>query len=542
MDELVKKYVLQNSVKYNGKANSGAVLGKILQENIKLKSKIKILQKKINDKIKEISKLNVNEQLTRLKEIAPELLEKKKEKKKELKRIKSKNPMLRFEPSPSGALHVGHAYALGLNEIYRKKYNGKLILRIGDTNPENIYKKAYKLIEEDAKWLSKISKVFIQSDRLKIYYKYAEKIIKKGKAYICTCDPEKFKKLIEEKKACPCRNLEVKEQLKRWKLMLSKYKEGQAVMRIKTDLKNKNPALRDWPALRINLKKHPKVGHKYRVWPLMNFAVVIDDHDLGITTVIRCKDHKDNAIRQKYLFDYFKWKFPETLFGGLINFTDLKLSATEITDAIKKKKYDGWDDIRLPSIAALRRRGYQKEAFLRYAEEVGITEVDKKISKEEYFKMINAFNTNLIDEKANRYFLILNPKKIKIKKAPEFRRELDLYPGVRLGGRRFLTKDEFYIQDKLEKNKNYRLMHLFNFRNKEFISEDMDDRLDSKLIHWLPKVKGLVKIEVLMENNEIVKGLGEESLKKVSKGEIIQAERIGFLKALSKDKFIFLHR
>ncbi len=545
MYDIITKYALQNAVKYNGKANLGAVLGKILQKKPELKSKINELKKEIEIEINNINKLDIKEQTAKLKEIAPELLETKAEKKTELKKIKSKFPILRFEPSPSGALHIGHAYVLGLNELYREKYNGKLILRIGDTNPENIYKDAYELIQQDAKWLAKISKVYIQSSRLKIYYKYAEKIIKLGKAYIFNCNPKKFKNLLNKNKPCPCRNLNIEAQLKRWNLMLTKYKEGEAVFRIKTDLNEKNPALRDWPAFRINLKKHVKVGKKYRVWPLMNFAVAVDDHEMKITTVIRAKDHRDNALRQKYLFDYFNWEFPESLFVGRINFTDLKISATKTRKLIEEGKYKGWDDIRLPFLPALRKRGYQAKAFLKYAEEVGISEVDKTVSKDDFFKLINAFNTELIDKKADRYFIILNPKKIKIKNAPELRVELDLYPNVRRGGRKFLTKQEFYIQDKLEKNKNYRLMHLFNFRNREFISEEIDPRLDAKLIHWLPASKDLVKVEVLMDNGKLLKGLGEAGLKKVKIWDIVQFERFAFCRLYAKGKnklqFIYTH-
>jgi len=546
MRELIEKYGLQNAIRYNGKANSNAILGKVLQERNELKSKINELKREIGVIVNEINKLNLNEQITKLKEIAPELLEEKKEEKKELKEIKSKNPVLRFRPSPSGALHIGHSYVLGINELYREKYNGKLLLIIDDTNPENIYKDAYKLIEKDGRWLANVDKVIYASSRMKIYYKYAEELIKKNKAYVCNCEQEKFKELIENCKECPCRGLNKDEQLKRWKLMFKKYKPGEAVLRIKTNLQDKNPALRDWPAFRINEKKHVIVGKKYRVWPLMNFAVAIDDHELNVSTAIRAKDHMDNAKRQKYIFDYFNWKFPENLFVGRINFTGLRLSATQTRKLIEQGKYEGWDDVRLPFLPALRRRGYQKEAFLRYAKEVGVTEVDKKVSKEDFFKLINAFNTEIIDKNANRYFIVLNPKKIKIKKAHEMRKELDLYPNVRKNGRKFLTKQEFYIQDELEKNKNYRLMHLFNFRNNEFLSEYIDERLEAKLIHWLPVSNKLVKVEVLIDNNKVINGLGEEGLKNVKVGEIIQAERNFFCRLLKKSKnklyFIYLHR
>ena len=111
-------------------------------------------------------------------------------------------------------------------------------------------------------------KVIIQSDRMKLYYEYAEKFIKKKVAYICTCTSEKFKEFVDKKVNCPRRKLSVKENLEKWKKMLDKkgFNEGEAVLRFKSDMKDKNPAMRDFPLARINLTKHPKQANKYRVW------------------------------------------------------------------------------------------------------------------------------------------------------------------------------------------------------------------------------------------------------------------------------------
>ena len=541
MKDLILKYVLENAIRYNGKANPGAIIGHILKEKPELRKDIKKLGKEIGKTVKEINKLPLEKQKEQLLTLAPELLEKKEIKEKSLPKIKK--PVLRFEPSPSGALHIGHAYVLGLNELIRAENKGKLILRIGDTNPGNINKDAYKLIEEDAKWLANISKVYIQSDRMKIYYKYAEKVIKKQGAYVCTCTPEAFKKLRDQGEACPCRNYSLKLTQQRWEDMFKKFKPGQAVLRIKTDIEHKNPALRDWPAFRISNKKHPR--KKYKVWPLMNFSVAIDDLDMKVTTTIRAKDHMDNAKKQEYLLKYLDKKPPEHIFVGRINFTGFQLSTTDTALKIKEEKYSDWDDIRLPFLPALRKRGYQKEALLKFAKEVGITQTDKKVSKEEFFKLINNFNTELIDKDANRYFFVSNPIKIKIKNAPKLSIEADLYPNKKKGGRKFLTNDEFYIQDNLNKE-NYRFMHLFNFRNKEFISKDPDPRLKAKLIHWLPANKDLIKTEILLENGNLISGLSEPTIKKEKLGNIVQFERNFFARLVKKEKdkltFYFLHR
>src|SRR3989338_6910506 len=133
-------------------------------------------------------------------------------------------------------------------------------------------------------------------------------------------------------------------------------KEGEAVARVKTDLKNKNPAVRDWPAFRIvDKSKHP-FDTKTRVWPLLNFASAIDDYEFGITHIIRGIDLGVSDDRQKYLYDYFKWKYPETIYTGKLYVKGVK-STSETKKLIKEGKLEGWDDIRIGTLMALRRRG-----------------------------------------------------------------------------------------------------------------------------------------------------------------------------------------
>jgi len=557
---LILKYALQNAIKFNGKASQGAIIGKVFSESPELKKKAKEISRQIQKIVKEVNSLKIEEQVLKLEKLAPELLKKKKkQEKKELPELKNtKKVIMRFEPSPSGALHIGHAYVLALNYAYCKKYKGKLILRIGDTNPANIYPDAYKLIEKDAKWLTKnaISKVVIQSDRLDIYYDYAEKLISMGKAYVCTCDPDSFRELISKKTTCPCRNLSVKEHLQRFDKMFGEYGEGDAVVRIKTDVAHKNPAMRDWPALRINEHEHPRTLNKYKVWPLMNFSVVVDDIELGVTHIIRAKDHADNAKRQEYIYNYLNKKIPQTIFVGRINFEDLKISASEIRKLIEYGKYTGWDDIRLPFLPALRRRGYQPEAFIRYALDVGISLNDKTTNEKEFFKSLNSFNKNIIDKKSNRYFFIQEPKETIIENSPKQEIKINLHPDFQKRGKRtFKTKDKFYITtedyNELEESKLYRLMDCLNFKKIKnklvFHSLDYTEYKEKgkKIIHWLPKEKS-VDVEVLMPDNAKVEGFGENSLLKLKQGDIVQFERFGFVRLDKKDKnklrFWFCHR
>ncbi len=253
------------------------------------------------------------------------------------------------------------------------------------------------MIKQDSDWLFKRkAKILIQSNRIKLYYQYAEKLINKGKAYVCTCSSEQFKKYINNKISCPCSKKSAKEHMKRWKKMLSKseerYKQGQAVLRFKSDMKHKNPAMRNFPLARINTSKHPLQGNKYRVWPLMNLAVSVDDIEQGMTHIIRAKDHRDNAKRQEMIFKALNKKIPWTAFLGRIHLKDMVLSTTKIKQDIEKGKYTGWDDKKLPTLISLKKQGYKPKAFYGLVEQIGLNEVDKKLDKKELFHLLDQFN------------------------------------------------------------------------------------------------------------------------------------------------------
>jgi len=562
VDKSIRLYALQNAIKYNGQAQIGAVLGKILGEFPEQKKDVPALKKRIEKILKEVNVIPVEKQTAELREKAPELLEKPKTEEKELKDLPdavSGKVVMRFAPSPSGALHLGRAIVLSLNYLYVQKYKGKLILRLEDTNPEGIFKEAYKLIEEDAQWLTKkgVNKTIIQSDRLGSYYDCIEKLVKKGVAYVCTCEQDAFRELIMKCTACPCRNLSVEENHLRWNKMFGEFKPGEAVVRIKTDVNHKNPAMRDWPAARINDHTHPRTGTEHRVWPLMNLAVAVDDHELGVTHSIRGKDHADNEKRQKYVFDAMGWKPPVQLYIGRINFIGMDLSTRQTKLDIENGKYSGWDDIRLPTLRALSKRGYQQDAFLRYAQEMGISLTDKTVSSEEFFKIIDAFNRDIIDPVAKRFFFVNNPVKIIVEGAPEQTVKLQKHPSnKKLGERTMKSSNAFLISSDdfagIKANNLYRLMECINFTKKgsklAFSSTTVDEFREKgdKIMHWLPESHELLNVEVVMPDKSIVKGLGEPALSELKVGEIIQFERRYFARLDEKKGntliFWYLHK
>ncbi len=566
---LARKHALANAVKFNGKANPGSVIAKIISEMPEAKTEMKIISKEVNDIIKHVNELHIDLQMQELQEKFPEMLEeKKKEERDELKPFKHVGPngvIMRFSPSPSGPMHIGHAITGGITALYVKKYGGKFILRIEDTNSDNIDLPAYDQLPIDGDWIfGNISEVWIQSDRMKFYYDYAEKLLAQGNCYVCTCPQETFKQLIDNKEACPCRDLSVEENQHRWKKMFDKhhgFKEGEAVLRFKSDIQDKNPAMRDFPLARINDTEHPRQGLKYRVWPLMNLSVFVDDVEANMTHIIRAKEHEINAKRQELMYHALGiTTVPETYFLGRYNFEGLEISCSKTKARIKAGEFTGWDDIRVPFLQALKRRGYQPEAFLKYTRLTGLSPVDKTIPAEEFFKIINSFNKEIIDKSAKRFFMMHDYSTISIENAPHQNIKLKAHPdNESLGVRELETEKEFLISNKdLHEFKNgslYRFMDCLNFRKQDslFVFDSLDyetfKNSGQKIMHWLPAY-GNIDIEILMDDASTINGVAEHTIKHLKVGEVIQFERFGFcrldeiVKRNGKElyKFWFTHK
>ena len=399
LQKLARAYALKNALAHDGKAKAGNVISSLFNGGLK-KSDIPKYSGEISKIVNEVNSLKFDEQekeFEKLKDLVGERPHR--EGLSELPGVGKKGVIMRFAPSASGPLHIGHAMTSSISYLYVKKYGGKFYVRIEDTNPQNIFPKSYKMIESEANWLfENNAEIMIQSYRMEIYYKYAEKLIKKNAVYVCTCLAEDFRKYSEEKEDCPCRNISAIENMSRWKKMLDKSKkgflQGEAVLRFKSKkgMKDPNPAMRDFPLARINTENHPLQKSKYRVWPLMNFAVTVDDIETKVTHVIRGKDHIDNAKRQEMMFEVLGKKFPWTFFLGRFKFNDMELSTTKFREEISKGKYSGWADKNLPTIASLMKQGYKPSAFWKFAEHIGLSENDKVMDRKEYFTLLDSFN------------------------------------------------------------------------------------------------------------------------------------------------------
>lgn len=551
--EIIYKHALLNAAKHKGNANPKAVMGSIMSQEAELRSKAKEIGQLLPEIVEKVNNLSPEEQKAEMDKNSIEVVETKKPVKKEkgLGELPGshENVVMRFAPNPSGPLHIGHSRAAIPNGEFVKKYKGKLILRIEDTDPKRVFEPAYQLIPEDLKWLGiEPDEIHYQSDRFEIYYKYAEELIKKGKAYMCTCDGGDFKQLKDNCQPCPHRDNSVEENLKLWE-EFENMEAGQAVLRVKTDIKHKNPAIRDWVAMRLVDEEHPRLGKKYRIYPMMNFSVAVDDHLMGMTHVLRGKDHMANSEKQEYLYKHMDWEIPEFIHYGRLKMTDVKLSTSEAKKGIEEGKYSGWDDPRLGTLRALARRGIQAETIINLMKEIGIKMNDSAIS----WKKIYGLNRNIIEDKVNRYFFVADPVKLDITgDYNETIVKIPLHPDYPEKGNRELPfNGEVYIQEKDNNNGLVRLMDAVNVELKDdtatYHSETFEEAKEAKarIIHWIP-AENTVPVEVVMPDATIMKGLAENGVNNLEIDDIIQFERFGFARLDNKEDdkltFYFAHK
>lgn len=558
IEETIYKYALTNAIEHGNKSQVGSVIGMVMSKNPEMRKDPKTVSQLAGKIVAKVNNLSPEEQSKEVEGLGGlEEHAKKEEKPKglpELKNAEDKKVTLRFAPNPSGPLHIGHARAAILNKLYQEKYNGKLILRIEDTDPKRVEVDAYDAIPEDIEWLGiKPDEVYIQSDRLDIYYEYARKAIEIGAAYMCTCDGGDFKKLKDNCEPCPCRSHTVEENMELWD-NFENMEEKEAVLRIKTDIKHKNPAIRDWVAMRVVNQEHPRIGNKYKIYPMMNFSVTVDDHLMGMTHVLRGKDHLANSEKQSYLYKHFGWDIPEFIHYGRLKMDDVELSTSKARAGIENNEYSGWDDPRLGTIRAIARRGIKKEVLYELIEEIGTKQADATIS----WKKIYGLNRNIIEENTNRYFFIPNAVKVDVKDLPSDKESLTLerelhYNKPEKGFRHLDFKGSAYIpqddyDEAINNNIPLRLMDLINIKLTKdevvYDSESLEEAQSqhARIIQWTP-VEDSIKAKVIMPDNGAVEGYIEVDAKNLKVDDMVQLERFGFVRVdeIIDDEIIFYY-
>jgi glutamyl-tRNA synthetase len=533
---------LQNAVKHEGVPQVGAVVGMVMSAHPEFRPRAKEVASLAKVAIADVAALSSADRVAQLQARAPEMFDAiyaKHEHRKVLPDLESAEHgvVMRFAPNPSGPLHIGHARAAVLNDAYVKQYGGRYILRIEDTDPKRVDPAAYEMVKEDIAWMGLgITEMVTQSERLPLYYDLCRQLIEKGGAYVCTCDNEHFKELRQAKTACPCRDQPVGKNLSLWEKMLDHtFKEGEVTVRIKTDLNNPDPAMRDFPAFRIlDTPPHPKV--KAHVYPLMNFSVVADDHLLGVTHVIRGKDHIANTRRQRYIYDHFGWKVPVYRHYGRMGIEGVVLSTSQMRRGINEGTYTGWDDIRLGTLRALARRGIKPESVRNAMLAIGIGDTDISFSWDNLY----AENRKIVDPVANRYFFVPDTVTAQVAGAKPHIAHSMLHPGDASRGTRILAFERTVLlpgSDITQDVTMVRLKDLFNVKiswsgNIPAFSYAGDSLAEARaakapIIQWLP-VQESVPCTLLTQEGEI-SGACEPAVKQ-ELGKVVQFERVGFVK------------
>ncbi len=572
-NDFVELKALEVAQMNGGQANPKATLERCFTVFPEIKQDIPKYAKIIAEITAKVNELDEEKQKSRVLELNPEFTTKKE------KKVMPKSDglptltdtengvVVRIEPAPSGHLHLGHLFSVVANYETKKKFGGKFIVRIADTNPDNIAIENYDKVIEDIKWICEdnIDEINYQSDRVQMYHKYLRNLVEIDNAYVCECQGEDFKNFTDASTPCPHALIPHEKQLVMFdNFMTGKYEVGTAVVRYRADITHKNPAMRSFGLARLNKNEHARVKHAHTVWPTMHLTVAIDDCLMGMTHVIRGKDHEINMDRQMLIHKDLGLKSPQYCHTGRMKCTDWELSKTKLSEKIESGEFEGWADPRVPSLLSHKIRGYKPEAFRKFILQLGISKRDSKITKDEYYKGLDFFNKQIIEVESNRYFSVTEPKEIEIEnitKVPFEEFAIQKHPeNPSKGLRHIQTINKYLIENndfqKLEVGTKMRLMHFANFEilskdedkvTLKYLSQDYDKNLGIKAnIHFVSANPAETEDVTIIDNNNNKIPAISEKIEKYQIGDSIQYERFGFLRLdrIEDDEkvFYFTHK
>lgn len=561
----IRKFALQNAFEHDGKTQDKIIVSKILGAKPEFRSKAKEIIAEVGPIVSEINSLSAQQQKAEIESDFPEILSKQKVTREEqilpeLEGAIKENVVTRFPPEPNGYPHIGHAKAAIINEEYVNMYGGKKILRMDDTNPENERLEYYAAIKVGLDWLGiKYDMIKNTSDDMEILLEKGRQIIESDNAYICTCKRDKISKNRKEMTACKCSKADAKKNNERWEKMFNKFKAGEAIVRFRGDMKSKNTAMRDPVLFRIIDAKHPLLGNKYRVWPSYDFAVAIEDSIDGVTHAFRSKEYELRNELYDAILDKLGMRKPKMEEFSRLEFKGMPVSKRVLKPLIENGKVSWYDDPRLPTLEALKRRGITPEAVRQFILSLGFTKSDTLAP----FDALEAFNRKKIDAKSTRLFLIKDPKKITVRNLPVSSVEIPNHPTEDMGKRKIEFDSELYVPCEdvqgLDKKDHIRLMGLGNIMiektGTELAGTYTDDNTDADhpKMQWIPQKNAhelkilipgvLFKDEEFNENSlQELNVLTEPHYLQRKDGETIQFVRFGYCHKESQNMAIYTHR
>ncbi len=365
-----------------------------------------------------------------------------------------KNIMTRFPPEPNGYLHIGHAKSILLNQGLAKKYNGTFNLRFDDTNPTKEKEEFVNSILEDVVWICGGEKppVYFASNYFDQMYECAVKLIKKGKAYVCDLTPDEIREyrgtLTEPGKNSPYRDRSVEENLELFtKMKNGEFKDGEKVLRAKIDMSSPNINMRDPILYRVAHITHHNTGDKWCIYPMYDFAHPIEDAVEGISHSICTLEFEDHRPLYDWVVRECEFEVPPR---------QIEFAKMYLTNVITGKRYikklvedgvvDGWDDPRLVSITALRRRGFTASSIRKFMELAGVSKSNSSVD----YAMLEYCIREDLKMTQPRMMAILDPIKLVITNYPEGRVEyLDVpnnQENPEMGTRKVPFARELYIE------------------------------------------------------------------------------------------------
>lgn len=367
----------------------------------------------------------------------------------------------RFPPEPNGYLHIGHAKSILLNYGLAQKYGGKFNLRFDDTNPTKEKTEFVEAITEDIKWLGADweGRLFFASDYFDQMYECAVELIKKGKAYVSDLSAEQIREyrgtLTEPGKEDPYRGRSVEENLKLFEEMREgKYADGEKVLRARIDMSSSNINMRDPVIYRVAHMTHHRTGDKWCIYPMYDFAHPLEDAIEGIThsiCTLEFEDHRPlyewviNEVGAQIIPDKDEMP-PRQIEFAKLYLTNVVTGKRYIKRLVEEGIVDGWDDPRLVSIAALRRRGFTPESLKMFVELCGISKANSSVD----YAMLEYCIREDLKMKKSRMMAVLDPVKVVIDNYPEGQTEyLDVVNNLEneaLGVRKIPFSRELYIE------------------------------------------------------------------------------------------------
>ena len=446
----------------------------------------------------------------------------------------------RFPPEPNGYLHIGHAKSILLNSGLAQKYNGKFNLRFDDTNPTKEKTEFVEAIKEDIKWLGADweDRLFFASDYFDQMYEAAVKLIKKGKAYVSDLSADEIREyrgtLTEPGKEDPAGSRSVEENLALFEDMKNgKFADGEKVLRARIDMTSSNINMRDPVIYRVAHMTHHRTGDKWCIYPMYDFAHPIEDAIEGITHSICTLEFEDHRPLYDWVVRELEYPHPpRQIEFAKMYLTNVVTGKRYIKKLVEDKIVDGWDDPRLVSIAALRRRGFTPESIKKFVELCGVSKAN---SSAEYAMLEYCVREDL-KLKRPRMMAVLDPIKLVIDNYPEGQTEMleaaNNMENPELGSHQVPFGRELYIErdDFMEEPpKKYfrlfpgnevRLMHAYFVKCTSFEKDEngnvtvvhctydpatkagsgFTERKVKGTIHWVP-AKEAVKAEVRLYEN-----------------------------------------